>query len=209
MTPEAAQDLQAYFGLFGDDDEDESEKESKNEMKLTESRLRSLIREELILEQDGSRHDDNLSSQTNLTLPQVEAGQFVSFPYTPSGDYESGYRFVFVVWNGRDKIHGINIDYLSELEMINFFAHIHAELGERGNDARKMMNTMFENSGILHAAHLAQPQSFYKNVIKKSDVKRPGDAYRTYSKSNIGEGLIERYQYESGFRGNINDYLKI
>lgn len=50
MTPEAAQDLQAYFGMeiFGDEDEEnESDKESKNEMKLTESRLRSIIREEL------------------------------------------------------------------------------------------------------------------------------------------------------------------
>jgi hypothetical protein len=47
MTPEAAQDLQAYFGLFGDDEEDEPNKESKNEMKLTESRLRRLVREEM------------------------------------------------------------------------------------------------------------------------------------------------------------------
>lgn len=54
MTPEAAQDLQAYFGMeiFGDDDdEDDSDQdfESKNEntMKLTESKLRKIIREEI------------------------------------------------------------------------------------------------------------------------------------------------------------------
>lgn len=48
MTPEAAQDLQAYFGMeiFGDDEED-FESKNENTMKLTESKLRNIIREEL------------------------------------------------------------------------------------------------------------------------------------------------------------------
>jgi hypothetical protein len=63
MTPEAAQDLQAYFGLFGDDEEDESNKESKNEMKLTESKLRSIIREELLKESRLSRQYQNVAGE--------------------------------------------------------------------------------------------------------------------------------------------------
>jgi hypothetical protein len=62
MTPEAAQDLQAYFGLFGDD-EDDSDQESKNEMKLTESKLRSIIREELLKESRLSRQYQNVADK--------------------------------------------------------------------------------------------------------------------------------------------------
>ena len=62
MTPEAAQDLQAYFGLFGDD-EDNSDQESKNEMKLTESKLRSIIREELLKESRLSRQYQNVADK--------------------------------------------------------------------------------------------------------------------------------------------------
>jgi hypothetical protein len=70
MTPEAAQDLQAYFGMeiFGDnEDEDDSDQdfESKNEntMKLTESKLRSIIREELLKESRLSRQYQNVADE--------------------------------------------------------------------------------------------------------------------------------------------------
>ena len=47
MTPEAAQDLQAYFGmnLFGDEEEDEQQ--DQQDFDMEEQKLRQLVREEI------------------------------------------------------------------------------------------------------------------------------------------------------------------
>lgn len=171
-------------------------------MKFTESRLRELIKEEMYYLKE-SKHDSNLVPQENLTIPDIEAGQFVSFPYIPKGGGEERERTVFVVANAPDYIHGLDIDYLSEKDLVQFFAHIHAHLDR---PAQQMMNKMFDSMGILHAAHVAKPRSFYEDVMKKSRISGINRAYRQYIKDNIGEGLIQRYRYKSSLDGNINSY---
>jgi hypothetical protein len=171
-------------------------------MKLTESKLRQIIEEEIFYLSEG-KHDSNLVPQDNLTIDDIEAGQFVSFPYIPKGGGDERRRNIFVVANAPDYIHGLDIDYLSEKDLVQFFAHIHADLDRT---AQQMMNKMFDSMGILHAAHVAQPRSFYEDVMKKSRIGGINRAYRQYIKTNIGEGLIKRFRYKSSLDGNINSY---
>jgi hypothetical protein len=84
MTPEAAQDLQAYFGMeiFGDD-EDDSDQESKNEnvMKLTESKLRRIVREELneMVTLDNMEKKTGVDPETALQVYSDVGGSSMKF----------------------------------------------------------------------------------------------------------------------------------
>lgn len=78
MTPEAAQDLQAYFGmnLFGDEDDEEvlvDDEESKNN-DMEEQKLRRVIREEIkgVLQEYGTDADPGRATAASGGGPGTE-----------------------------------------------------------------------------------------------------------------------------------------
>lgn len=168
---------------------------------MKEKQIRETVREAILGEARNYDHTDNLETVRNLTIPDIEPGHFVKFPYeTAGGDARD--REVFVISpRYKDKIHGLDIGYLSERQIVRLFANVFDRLSPQ---ARDMMKETFPR--VLTTGPISKSQSFYRDVVKQlPDVKA---AYRTFRHDRIRDGLIQRAKYHPTINGDIMNYLE-
>lgn len=170
--------------------------------KLTEKDFRRIVIQELhsILESDRNYdHRSNMRAERNLSLSDIEPGMFIQFPYETEGGEDRDRELFVIDPNRSGLLHGLDISYMTEEDIANLFANIHANLSPM---AAQMLSKTFPRE--FEAGPVAKSEEFYYDVVKGlPDAK---SAYRTFRLDRIQDGLVSKMSYSPTLSGELQDY---
>lgn len=120
-------------------------------------------------------HSDRISDSELSTLGATNNGDIVKFTYMKDGEFET--RTVLVLEkNANFKLHGLDLTYISERELVDFFQTAQGNLPNTTSDALEA------DLPVLNL-EINNPQSFYESTVKVFPFEQ--NAYRTFDLMNV------------------------
>lgn len=145
-------------------------------------------------------HSSKTSAVDSLPYHQMSGGDLVKFDYQKPDSTDT--RRVFVIEpEFEDKLHGLDIQYLSETEIIDLYRDTQNDMFDEG-----VKEDLQGDLPELTTAEIGDGNAFYNNVIDGLNTDQ--NAYRTFDHDNItspvpieivfeatAEDLLDNFEY--------------
>lgn len=145
-------------------------------------------------------HGSRVSEVGTLSYSQMSGGDLVEFEYQKPDSTDT--RRVFVVEpNHEDRLHGLDIQYLSEPEIVKLYRQTQEDMfGEAEEETFQL------DLPELTVGDIGDGNSFYENVIDGFITSADQNAYRTFEHSKIVSPIPRELVYETVLESQIDNF---
>jgi hypothetical protein len=138
-------------------------------------------------------HKDQISDKAPTVLQDVESGDFIEFKYLKSSGKTETRKVIVLEKNVDSKLHGIDLRYISEQEILDLVLTAFGFLPDNVSDTLE---------GFLPVLDLfiPNPRSFYDSVIVSFGFEQ--NPYRTFDLRNMSG--IQSFVYTTSLTDQID-----